>query len=273
MFFNRVWVKENSKARLRAPDRWNAVLVALIALLLIGNTTGSANFEFNLGGNSDSGFRTNLGDLFPQTGDVGIIGGADTPTAALFLSTFLAIFFVVLAVIICYYLFFGNILQVGTDGWFMCFARGESPTVGTMFGSFKFYGRALSTTLLRDVYIFLWMLLFLIPGAIKSYAYSMTTYILCDNPNLTASQALKLSEKMTDGYKGELFIMELSFFGWNLLNTLTLGILGILYVTPYRCTARAGAYLHLKQIAIQSGRLTPADFGDYTEPAPTPIAE
>ena len=274
MDFDRVFVKENSKARLRVSDRWSAVAVSLIAGLLAGGVSGgSTNFEFNLGSNSDSGFHINLEDLFPQTGDVGIIGGADAPTATLFLSAFLAIFFVVLAVISCYYLFFGNILQVGTSGWFMCFARGESPSVGTMFGAFKFYGRAMTTMLLKDVYITLWSLLFIIPGIIKSYAYSMVPYILCDNPNLSASQAIALSERMTDGYKGELFVMNLSFLGWNLLNALTLGILGIFYTNPYMHTAYAGAYLHLKQLNIQSGRLSPADFGEYPAPAPMPVAE
>ena len=119
---------------------------------------------------------------------------------------------------------------------------------------------AVLAMLLRGVYTFLWSLLFLIPGIVKSYAYSMVPYIIYENPNLTAKQAIALSCKLTDGYKWDLFILDLSFIGWNLLSAITGGILGILYVYPYMGVTHATVYEHLKQSALTGGRVTYLDF-------------
>ena len=269
MYFDRVFVKENSKARLKGSDYWLAVAVSLVAGLIADTVSGgSINYNSRLDSSDKEAMEQFLEERFSNvshfatTGDVG-------SSLYPFLSILLIVVVVAALFAWAYQIFCGNVISVGTAGWFMCFARGESPSFGTMFGAFKFYGRAMTTMLLRSLYTFLWSLLFIVPGIIKGYAYSMTPYILCDNPNLTASQAIALSERMTDGYKGELFIMNLSFLGWNLLNALTLGILGIFYTDPYMRTAYAGAYLHLKQLNIQSGHLSPADFGDPM-PAPAP---
>ena len=105
--------------------------------------------------------------------------------------------------------------------------------------------------------------MFFIPGIVKSYSYMMAPYLINDNPNLTPSQAIALSKKLTDGHKGDLFVMHLSFWGWLYLAMLTpLYILGFLYVFPYYYTAMAGSYLSLKQMAIAEGRLSPAAFGE-----------
>ena len=247
MFFDRVWIKENSRNRLHAPDRRNAVLVAFLALLLGGIYSSGGSFDFDVNTGS---FEQMLNE---ESGSAEI---------AYFIMLLLPTLLFASLIALGIQIFFSNVLAVGTDGWFMCFARGESPSVGTMFGSFKFYGRALSATLLVNIYTFLWSLLFVIPGIVKGYAYSMTNYILCNNPNLSASQAIYLSQRLTDGHKGDLFILDLSFFGWNLLNAFTFGLLGIFYLNPYYQTARAGAYLSLKQMAIADGRMSPADFGD-----------
>ena len=83
--------------------------------------------------------------------------------------------------------------------------------------------------LLRDIYSFLWSLLFIIPGIVKAYAYSMTEYILYENPRLSAGEAIRISNAMTQGFKGELFVFDLSFILWNLLSAISLGIALCLY--------------------------------------------
>lgn len=162
---------------------------------------------------------------------------------------------------IFYSVFVGNVMTVGGHGWLLRYWRGETPGVGEVFASFRIYKPTVVTMLVKDLYIFLWSLLFVIPGIIKSYAYSMVPYIIYENPNLTADEAITISRKMTDGYKGELFIFYLSYFGWHMLSAITAGIVGILYVNPYMGVAHAGIYEDLKQKAIQNGRLTWADFG------------
>jgi len=89
-------------------------------------------------------------------------------------------------------------------------------------------------------------LIALIPAIIKSISYAMTPFILSDQPDVPARDALKLSMRMMDGNKKELFILSLSFIGWFLLSAMTLGILYVVYVGPYYYTTLAGFYDRLK---------------------------
>ena len=158
-------------------------------------------------------------------------------------------------------IFVSNVVTAGVNGWLMRYWRGVTPPFGDLFATFRTYASVVKTMFLRGLYTFLWSLLFVIPGIIKDLAYSMVPYIISENPNLTSGQALKISIKMTDGYKGDLFVLGLSFIGWNMLSALTGGILGVLYVNPYIGLTYAGMYDQLKWNAIQDGRLTWADFG------------
>lgn len=108
------------------------------------------------------------------------------------------------------------------------------------------YWHNLATMLLRKVFVFLWSLLFIIPGIIMSYAYEMTPYILNDHPELGAKEAIDRSRTMMKGHKWELFVLDLSFIGWLILSILTLGIVGIFYVNPYYNSSHAAFYEALK---------------------------
>lgn len=121
--------------------------------------------------------------------------------------------------------------------------------------------RKLGGMLWTSLFIFLWSLLFYIPGIIKALAYSMTPYILAEHPNVGAKQALKISMRMTEGHKMELFVFQLSFIGWILLSGLTLYILGIVYVFPYMQTATAGYFIELRDRALASGAITYEELG------------
>ena len=122
----------------------------------------------------------------------------------------------------------------------------EEIAVGDVFEGFNKTGRALWLNILIGVFTFLWTLLLIIPGIIKSYAYSMAYYILADNPELTAREALSKSKEITQGHKMELFILNLSFFGWFLLVALTLGIAAI-YVVPYVDATITNFYNSIKE--------------------------
>lgn len=99
--------------------------------------------------------------------------------------------------------------------------------------------------LLVGVFTFLWTLLLIIPGIIKSLAYSMTPFILKDYPELSANQAINLSMKMMEGRKFDLFYLYLSFIGWGILALFTLGI-GYLWLMPYIYTSLASFYQNVK---------------------------
>lgn len=123
---------------------------------------------------------------------------------------------------------------------------GETPKLDNLFDGFKQYGHTLGTMLLMWVYIILWSLLFYIPGIIKSYSYAMTPYILRDEPQLGADEVITRSMQMMRGHKMKLFLLDLSFIGWEILNILTLGI-GSLWLIPYMQSSRAAFYLDLKR--------------------------
>ena len=97
-----------------------------------------------------------------------------------------------------------------------------------------------------NVFIFLWSLLFVIPGIIKSYSYRMSSYIMAENPEISALDAITKSKQMMKGHKFELFVLDLSFILWYLLVAITLGIASI-YVMPYTTATRANFYLKLKE--------------------------
>jgi len=103
------------------------------------------------------------------------------------------------------------------------------------------------------IIIFALFVLMMIPVTIKALSYSMTPYLLACNPNVTAINALNLSKRMTKGYKGEILMMALSFVGWQLLNMLTLGILGIFYVNPYMYASFAGLFIELRNVSVANG--------------------
>ena len=129
--------------------------------------------------------------------------------------------------------------------------RGQSPEVGHMFSGTKVLGKAWWLQILTAFFVFLWSLLLFIPGIVKSYAYSMALYVLADNPTFTAREALRESKRITQGHKGQLFILELSFFGWMLLACIPIvgTIVMLVYIIPYMSATYANAYNALKASA------------------------
>ena len=122
--------------------------------------------------------------------------------------------------------------------------RKEKTKLGDLFEGFSNYRKVLVLNLLLFVKIFLWTLLFFIPGIIKSYAYSMSMYILSDNPKMSPNEAIKLSVKLMKRNKFRLFCLHFSFIGWYLVSVLTCGIL-YFYVIPYIQVAQAAFYEEL----------------------------
>ena len=147
---------------------------------------------------------------------------------------------------ILYTIFIGNIIVVGKNGYFIK-NHDENPELGEIFKGFKGnYLNVVKIMFLMDLKTLLWLLLFIIPGFVKAYEYSMIPYLLAENPNLSASQAFSLSKQMTTGQKMDLFVLDLSFLGWIILGLICCGI-GILFVLPYPEATRAEVYLNLKE--------------------------
>ena len=160
--------------------------------------------------------------------------------------TVVIVVLVAVAVGIAMRVFIFNPLEAGCQNFLLRNATGESDLGDLAQGFTPDYWRNVKTLFLRDLFRFLWGLLLIVPGIIKSYSYRMAPYILADNPELSGTEVLTLSRQMMDGHKWKTFVLDLSFIGWNLLSALTLGMLGIFYVNPYRFCTNAELYRELK---------------------------
>ena len=121
--------------------------------------------------------------------------------------------------------------------------------IGTLFGGiFKQFFKKWAAGFLMGLYTFLWSLLFLIPGFVKYYAYSMTPYIMAEKPGMSINDAITKSREIMNGHKWQLFLLDLSFIGWMILSALTLG-LALVFVWPYYSAARAEFYKQIKKSA------------------------
>lgn len=100
-----------------------------------------------------------------------------------------------------------------------CFGilRREEMPYKSLFDAFPFAGKVILLSIVEGVFIFLWSMLFVIPGIIAAYRYSFAMLNLCENPELGVMEALNLSKQQTNGYKMQLFLLQLSFIGWYLL--------------------------------------------------------
>ena len=147
---------------------------------------------------------------------------------------------------ILYTIFIGNVIVVGKNGYFIK-NHDENPELSDIFKGFKGnYLNVVKIMFLMDLKTLLWLFLFIVPGLIKAYEYSMIPYLLAENPNLSTSEAFSLSKQMTTGQKMDLFVLDLSFIGWGFLGLICCGI-GLLFVQPYPEATKAEVYLILKQ--------------------------
>lgn len=138
------------------------------------------------------------------------------------------------------------VLSAGYLLYHMGVRKGRTMPYATLFDGFTFVGKIIVLEILVFVYTFLWSLLFFFPGIIAAYRYRFALYNLCENPQLSASEALRMSKAQTRGYKWQLFVLDLSFIGWNLLCGLTMGILSI-WIMPYIQQTDVGFFEEIKR--------------------------
>lgn len=132
---------------------------------------------------------------------------------------------------------------------------------------FKEYWKIFGANILIGLYTFLWTLLFIIPGIIKSYSYRMTYHVIRDNPNMTINEAITESRRLMDGHKLELWLLDLSFIGWYLLSVLTFGIL-LFYVQPYAQTTVTRYYMELRGPIKSNGNGSDDEFVSVSKKCP-----
>lgn len=128
--------------------------------------------------------------------------------------------------------------------FFLSLARAEKPQISqlfTIYADLKYALKLIGVSIVVSIFVFLWSLLLIIPGIIKSLAYSQFFFLLRDHPEYSITEAITESRKIMTGYKWKYFLLNLSFIGWGILALITLGI-GFLWLIPYISTSLATFY-------------------------------
>lgn len=144
--------------------------------------------------------------------------------------------------------FLFQMLLVGACRFYVENRDYKAPVSKLLFGfQSGFYGNSVLVMFMKNLFVALWTLLFVIPGIVMSYAYRMVPYILAEQPDIDYREALRISKEMMYGQKWEAFFLDLSFIGWLILGAVTCGIAGIFYVKPYVDATNVELYVTLRE--------------------------
>lgn len=112
--------------------------------------------------------------------------------------------------------------------------RGTGACLGNLLDGFGFFFKIILLSIVQYIFVALWSLLLVFPGIIAAYRYRMALYLLLDHPEMSVMQCIRQSKQMMKGHKGELFVMDLSFLGWAILETIpVIGYAVQVWTTPY----------------------------------------
>ena len=192
-----------------------ASLASFIASLIGASIVGGGSFSFSNSSTSSS-----------EGGTTGEVTSIEEILPVLIVVIIVASFFFLIAVAI--HLCVGGPAKLGYAKFNLALVDKKEARIGDLFSQFRRFSDGFLLNLLTGLYTFLWSLLFIIPGIIKSYSYAMTPYILYEDPELSANEAITKSRKLMDGNKGRLFCLLFSFIGWSLLASLPVVIVSLI---------------------------------------------
>ena len=233
----KVWYCRDLKYRAKQAFRknyWAAVVVSLILAVAVGIGSGG-------GGSSSVANTVTHTEVYDGTLRFSMNSAA--PFVWLLSAFALGALLILGSIFILLKIFVGNVLEVGARGFYIENLY-SAPSVGKILAPFRSgqYWNIVKIMFFRDLFIFLWTLLFVIPGIVKSYEYKMIPYLLAENPGMSKQEAFDRTREMMYGQKGNAFVLDLSFLPWLFLNAFTFNILGILYLQPYMDATQAELY-------------------------------
>lgn len=201
---NRAELKLAAKRRL-AENRWPMVLVSLIAAVCQTGVTLTSGIKFN------ASYTINgVSTVYESAPNRGL------QIVSLLFSLFVA-----------------QIIVIGASKFFRHNISNNESTGMVLDGFKRNYGKNVLVSFVSAFFVALGMVFFVIPGFVVALGFTLVPYILAENPDLGVMDVLRLSWNLMNGHKWDYFVLVLSFFGWLILDVLTLGILGIFYVHPY----------------------------------------
>ncbi|MBQ8827392.1 MAG: DUF975 family protein [Oscillospiraceae bacterium] len=252
MGFNTDRIKANGRSHYDQ-NKWNNVLVVVIQLVLAYVVSYVSSFVGGLIGGASS-----VAGVIPSIADGSF---EDIESSAAYIGSMSVGYVLTFVITYAINIFTVNIINMGLVTWFHKAINDPKANVGRMFEPFtvKYLDNVL-TMFLKNLFITLWSLLFVIPGIIKTYEYYAVEYIKSECPDMAPMKVLDLSKRMMNGHKMDVFILQLSFIGWALLSAITCNLVGIFYAYPYMYASYAFAYEEIKADAIASGRVNAEEF-------------
>ena len=225
-----------NSARESLVGKWKiAVLVGIVAAILGAVDNMGPDVKVNIDASGLNASFSFAGQTILSTNE-----GLNPGMSALLIGGFTYILVAALLLAAVYFVV-GSVVKVGYAKFNLNLVDRVEASFDNLFAYFSNWKTTAAARFLTGMYVFLWMLLLIIPGIIASYSYAMTEYILADHPELSASEAISRSKEMMEGNRWRLFCLEFSFIGWSILCALTLGI-GYLWLTPYKEAAKAAFY-------------------------------
>lgn len=271
-------LKSKAKASLKG-NYWKVILVTIIVIVLGGSSVNSG-IKFEMPSLESSalfngmvdGYQENETDIFDDDMDDFAIDenydGEDDfitedefifeedmyPLAAIIgivIVSVIGILLIAAVVSFVIKVFITCPIEVGTKRFYRMNLEKPAEVKEVLYAFDSNYMNIVKVLFFRELYVLGWSLLFVIPGIVKSYEYLMVPYLLAENPDLTRQEAFALSKQMMMGNKWKAFVLNLSFIGWNILSGVTLGILDIFYVKPYKALTFAALY---EELSLINGR-------------------
>lgn len=279
IMWTRRGLKEKAKAALKR-NYWKIVLVSLVLILLGGGFSGFSGSSVS-SNTADSIVSQNGTRNAPKdTGNVLIdsyeidegehsedsvremasVGEEEQSRTgymmmvAIAVVVFAAIFLIAFAIILVLDAFIYNPIIVGAERFMLKSVDDKAEVKEVAYGFDHSYLNIVKTMFMSELYVFLWSLLFIIPGVYKKYQYRMVPYIMAEHPETHYKEALRLSKEMMNGEKWHAFVLDLSFIPWHILGTITCGILEIFYIAPYQNLTNAELFRMLEAQYDETGR-------------------
>ena len=272
------WKRKEIKAKAKKSFKdnfWKCVATALILAIVGGGTAGAFggggnafshrdedgnthtinvvdedwNFEFDTGNDDQAEAEADVAEAQDEIEAAREeLETMEIPTEAMiaFAVVMAVASLFIMAIALAVDAFIANPLELGCKRFFRRNLDEPAAMSNIAFAFDSNYKNICKTMFLRDVYIVLWSLLYVIPGIIKSYEYKMIPYLLSENPEMTTEQAFAESKKLMTGNKWKAFVLDLSFILWDIASAATCGLLGLFWVAPYKASTQAALYEAIK---------------------------
>lgn len=232
-------------ARDSLSGKWGVAVGTGLAAALLGaditSLTHNWTYTFEKTYERVTGDRYSGGSGVLRHSVVNFLDGSQFSDIRFFIGQLLMTMITILGILLLVDIIIGGAVTLGYAKFNLELVDRKNAKFHYIFSQFKRIGAGFCMQFLRALYTFLWALIFVIPGIIAVYRYSMTPYIMLEHPEYGANEAIRHSKELMRGNKWRLFCLQFSFIGWALLSLLTLGI-GFLWLIPYIEASNAAFY-------------------------------